>query len=792
MKRLFIFKFILRSLFLPAVVALLPLATLIAKPTLEKIEIPKVRAGEVAEIILRGAELQKIRKVDRVKFDEKILGVLSYDIKSDSAIHIRIRIPADAQPGEHNIQVMVSDEVTRRWLAPASQSRQITLQYDDIKSPLKFYYKGQSLNSGDELALLFKREPGGSWISNECLFHNRGSTPLRLDSLRLPAGMDIKPSLPGTLTAGQSFAFRLRTEPGVEPSADTIVFANRKIPGSGFHFRLMPEKLPPPFPKVEISHKGAVLQNGQIPEILFGSSRPGHPAEETIRITNKETRPLHFTHPVLPDGYKWIAPLPEEIPPGESVEIAMRLTPGPAGNAGGEASLEINDGIPHLFIFRVRGNRVPAEAPQVRITSAGNQIFPADTLHFPVTATRLQIGRSLTIYNTDKEILGFKNLRFPQGFLLSAPPPEHIAPGESLVVDIQLIPDSAGKYGGNLHFDLDNGSLHGFDFPLTGRVVPAVLPEYILYDGHLPLAHYSETLIHFDSTLTGSAVEKVFKIKNTSPLRLGLSGLILPSGFQLIGDFPASILPGDSALFTIRMSGNKAGILNGPMRFNALLGTVTHSVEYNIAGIVGPSGNLASSQESPLSFLWSIIIFAILVSAGTAIAFRKKTVFRKSSAKTPPAAPAIRFGITYDSGRQQIRWKENSPPAFSIKLRPLPDEGRQRYSGGEALIRGLETASAEATASVRESAVQDSQTDDLTLIEGIGPKIAQLLSANGINSFRGLTAANVQRLRRILDGRKLWMTDPGTWSEQAGLAAEEKWSKLKALQNELKGGRRIH
>jgi predicted flap endonuclease-1-like 5' DNA nuclease len=81
--------------------------------------------------------------------------------------------------------------------------------------------------------------------------------------------------------------------------------------------------------------------------------------------------------------------------------------------------------------------------------------------------------------------------------------------------------------------------------------------------------------------------------------------------------------------------------------------------------------------------------------------------------------------------------------------------------------------------------------DDLKRIEGIGPKIAGVLEAAGITTFAQLAATNVGRLREILAEANLSaLADPGTWPEQATLAAAGKWDEFEALLGELKGGRR--
>ncbi len=82
--------------------------------------------------------------------------------------------------------------------------------------------------------------------------------------------------------------------------------------------------------------------------------------------------------------------------------------------------------------------------------------------------------------------------------------------------------------------------------------------------------------------------------------------------------------------------------------------------------------------------------------------------------------------------------------------------------------------------------------DDLTVIEGIGPKIQMLLNQYGISNYRQLAEADVLRLKEILAeaGSQLAMHDPGTWPSQANLAANDQWDTLKSVQGFLKGGKK--
>jgi large subunit ribosomal protein L21 len=111
---------------------------------------------------------------------------------------------------------------------------------------------------------------------------------------------------------------------------------------------------------------------------------------------------------------------------------------------------------------------------------------------------------------------------------------------------------------------------------------------------------------------------------------------------------------------------------------------------------------------------------------------------------------------------------------------------RQNYT--ELFIARIASAIGSTSADVPEIR----RVDDLERIEGIGPQIARLLTAAGIASFAQLAATSVERLREVLDagGRKFGIADPGTWPEQAALAAKGDWDGFKALTDALVAGKR--
>lgn len=100
----------------------------------------------------------------------------------------------------------------------------------------------------------------------------------------------------------------------------------------------------------------------------------------------------------------------------------------------------------------------------------------------------------------------------------------------------------------------------------------------------------------------------------------------------------------------------------------------------------------------------------------------------------------------------------------------------------------------QATAPAKPQAVApaplQTKDDDLTAIEGIGPKIAAALQEVGITTFAQLAVLDLDTLRKTLRDANLNLADPESWAEQARLLVEGKTDALKALQDTLKGGRR--
>lgn len=81
--------------------------------------------------------------------------------------------------------------------------------------------------------------------------------------------------------------------------------------------------------------------------------------------------------------------------------------------------------------------------------------------------------------------------------------------------------------------------------------------------------------------------------------------------------------------------------------------------------------------------------------------------------------------------------------------------------------------------------------NDLKIIEGIGPKIEELFFNAGINTWKALSEASVEKCQQILDdaGDRYKMHTPATWPSQAEMAYKGLWKDLLKWQDEMDGGK---
>lgn len=83
-------------------------------------------------------------------------------------------------------------------------------------------------------------------------------------------------------------------------------------------------------------------------------------------------------------------------------------------------------------------------------------------------------------------------------------------------------------------------------------------------------------------------------------------------------------------------------------------------------------------------------------------------------------------------------------------------------------------------------------SDNLQIIEGIGPKMDEVMKKYSVGTWSALAGNTANDLRSILDredASRYKIIDPTTWPQQAQLAVDGKWQELIQLQKDLDTGK---
>ncbi len=133
-------------------------------------------------------------------------------------------------------------------------------------------------------------------------------------------------------------------------------------------------------------------------------------------------------------------------------------------------------------------------------------------------------------------------------------------------------------------------------------------------------------------------------------------------------------------------------------------------------------------------------------------------------------------------------------PAAEVSAPPIeeaPAVQEEALAPVQKAVPSEETTAASSTPA-KKASKKEPKLNDLKIIEGIGPKIEQILNEAGINTWEELANTPVERLREILEaaGPRYQIHDPGTWPAQARFAANGQWEDLKDYQDMLIGGRK--
>jgi small subunit ribosomal protein S6 len=159
---------------------------------------------------------------------------------------------------------------------------------------------------------------------------------------------------------------------------------------------------------------------------------------------------------------------------------------------------------------------------------------------------------------------------------------------------------------------------------------------------------------------------------------------------------------------------------------------------------------------------------------------RNSGIYFTHEFQTPTGAVIPKLELALRRDERIMRFLTVKLDKYGVKFN---DDKRNGKIGGKKEKADKEKKEAEKKAEVK--------ADDLTKIEGIGPKIGELLVKAGVATYTDLAKSSADTLKDILTkgGSTFASHDPTTWPQQSDLAAAGKWDELKTLQDELDGGK---
>ncbi len=143
-----------------------------------------------------------------------------------------------------------------------------------------------------------------------------------------------------------------------------------------------------------------------------------------------------------------------------------------------------------------------------------------------------------------------------------------------------------------------------------------------------------------------------------------------------------------------------------------------------------------------------------------------------------------------------VKAKEEVAPA-AAKAEEKPAAAEKEVVKEEKVVEEKVEAAAVTEKEVEEKektpakkAAKTDEADNLTKIEGIGPKAAEALTNSGIDTYAKLSKSKPEKVKEILAEASSRMAhlDPTSWPKQAKMAADGKWDELKEWQDKAKAG----
>jgi len=452
-------------------------------------------------------------------------------------------------------------------------------------------------------AFAFGTATAGSPVTETFVIRNNGAEILRLDNPDLPEAFFLVGEFPKSIEPGASeqFSIGLESDTASEFSG-TLSFENNDADENPYNFAISGTVLSRTEPEIEIWDNDTLIPNGEEVVADIGTTTQGLPLTKTFEIRNTGNAALSLGILHLPDDFSLVTPFPESIAAGAADSFQIQLTAQVTGEVSGMLQFENNDADENPYTFMISASVVPDPEPEIQVSENGTGILNRGEVNFGNTLLGTAIVKSFSVRNSGIAVLNLGNISVPQGFRVIGDFPEFVAARGTDSFQIQFDASSEGVFSGELSFDTNDRDENPFVFTIGGTVQGQAEIEVRQEDTLI----LNGDILDLGNTGLGSPIFKVVDISNRGTAMLSLGTPTLPSGFSLVGLFPAEIPEGGTERFQIQLDADAPGTFEGIFSFDSndsdnashsfsLKGTVTAE----IPRIVGQHP-LETPEETPL------------------------------------------------------------------------------------------------------------------------------------------------------------------------------------------------
>ena len=238
----------------------------------------------------------------------------------------------------------------------------------------------------------------------------------------------------------------------------------------------------------------------------------------------------------------------------------------------------------------------PPMVPEITVLGNSTSIADGDTTpsltdltnHGTVTIGGSSTPVTYTIQNPGTGVLTIGSVSVPVGFSLNSTPASSIPASGSTTFQVQLDSSVVGTKSGDVSFSTNVTGKNPYNFALIGVVENTIptAPNITVTGNGVEIADGDSTPSVTDHTSFGTVTEggstitRTFTVTNTGSANLTTSGMTVPSGYTITEGLSATITPGNSDTFQVRLDASTVGVKSGDISFTT---NVTGKNPFNFA-----------------------------------------------------------------------------------------------------------------------------------------------------------------------------------------------------------------